>query len=97
MTDGNMLGEVIDISQPAATQASWMRLGAAEIGAARRFGDHERAWGTGNRVNADRWNIEHCPSRPALGCCGRDFDSTRAVTVAYRTLGVVDYRGGPVA
>jgi hypothetical protein len=48
LTDGNMLGEVIDISQPAPTQASWMRLGAAEIGAARRFGDHKTAGGTGS-------------------------------------------------
>lgn len=60
LTDGNILGEVIDISQPAERRASWMRLGAAEIGAARRFGDHETAWGTGS-MPIDRWNIEMLP------------------------------------
>lgn len=59
LTDGNIVWEVIDISQPAERQASWMRLEAAEIGAARRFGDHETTWG--NRVNAERWNIEMLP------------------------------------
>lgn len=36
----------------------------------------------GNRVNADRWNIESCPSRPALGWAR--LDSCR--TVPYRTV-----------
>lgn len=61
-----------------------MRLGAAEIGAGRRFSDHETAWGTGSM-----------PIDGILKAARVDtgLDSTRLVpyrTVPYRTRTVAD-------
>lgn len=60
-----------------------MRLGAAEIGAGRRFGDHETAWGTGSMPIDGILNA----ARVDTGLDSTRLDSCRTVPYRTRTVG----------
>lgn len=90
LTVGNILGG--DRHQPASSRR---RRGVLDETRGGRDWCSKKVWrsrkGMGNRVNADRWNIESCPSRHLGWWAG--LDSCR--TVPYRTV-PHPYRGRTV-